>query len=76
MLNARIPTSSPNVRTPAALLNVRVSNFQTTKSDDVMNNITIGMPIGLLLALTYAEPHDGANAFYGDYRPTVRIISI
>jgi hypothetical protein len=63
----------------------RASSFQTTvtgnpssdSSGGGVGGITAGMPIGLLLALTYAAAAGGGvityATVYGDWRPNVRI---
>lgn len=56
--------------------NVRVSSFQTGELvSAVVNSIDVGMPVGLLLALTYSADFDVTvpATYRGDYRPTVRI---
>lgn len=63
IVNAKIRNESPNVR---------VSSFQT----GILVQgplIPAGSPIGLLLALTYAQDTQVASTFRGDYRPNVRI---
>ena len=69
MPNARVDSPTPNARIGYGRLNARVSAFQTGRTND--QQILPGMPIGLLLALTYAESHSVAD--YGDFRPNVRI---
>lgn len=71
MVNARIQNTVPNVGIQRIVPSVRASSFQTTRSGDAL--ITVGMPIGLLLSLTYTANQN--PGFYGDYRPTVRIAS-
>lgn len=69
MINARVDSPSPNARIGYGRPNARVSSFQTGRTND--RPILPGMPIGLLLALTYAEMHAINN--FGDHRPNVRL---
>ena len=69
MPNVRIKNSIANVGIKYSTPNVRASSFQTTRTGDPAS--VAGSPIGLLLALTYAQT--GALGFYGDFRPNVRI---
>ncbi len=71
MPTVRIHNTVANASIKSSFPNARVSSFQTGRTGD--RAILPGMPIGLLLALTYSEPHSINN--YGDYRPTVRITS-
>lgn len=66
----QIKNSTPNVGIRNIAPFVRASSFQTANS----NKILAGTPIGLLLALTYAETISEPN--YGDSRPNIRITNI
>ena len=59
----------PNSQIRNSVPSSRVSAFQTGKTGEP--RISIGMPIGLLLSLTYAEALDISS--FGDFRPTSRI---
>ena len=65
--NVRIRNEYPNVRASAFQTGERVAEFST--------DISAGTPIGLLLALTYANlvtvvtPH----VYFSDFRPNVSI---
>lgn len=72
MPNARIKNSVASVKVSGTPLNVRVSSFQTGVLMQG-NNLVVGTPMGLLLALTYAVSQQAAPDFRGDYRPNVRI---
>ena len=79
MPNARIQNSVSNSRLRSDNPNARVSSFQVGRSGvgEIINPIVAGMPIGLLLVLTYAESAiSGNEASYGDFRPNVRIVNI
>lgn len=73
MLNARIHKTGVQTRIENAVPNARTSSFQTAREDSVAS-ISVGMPIGLLLALTYASV-PASDFFYGDYRPNARIVT-
>lgn len=75
MPSTRIHNTAPNTGIRGTTPHIRVSNFQT----GVLvpgNQLLAGSPIGLLLALTYAEDQFAANTFRGDSRPNVRIRSL
>lgn len=71
MLNINIKNTVPNVLRKNGIPNAWVSKFQTTRSGEGIT-ILAGMPIGLLLTLTYAEGFQNL-AQYSDFRPNVRI---
>ena len=77
MINARISNTVANVRVEGVTPHIRAKNFQTgVLTPAVTNTITAGMPIGLLLALTYANDFVTSvtpAVFRGDERPNVRI---
>lgn len=67
MPNARISNTSPSAR---------VSSFQVgrTGTGEMINPIVAGMPMGLLLVLTYSGPAtSNTEVPYGDFRPNARI---
>lgn len=66
----------PNVRILNQIPNIRISSFQTGRAGEIKRQILAGEPIGLLLALTYAENQIQNLPSYGDYRPNVRIKNI
>ena len=72
MLNATIKNSVPSIGIRSPFLNIRTSNFQTTKTGDL---ISPGTPMGLLLVLTYAETYP-ALGNYSDFRPNAGIRSM
>ena len=72
MINSKVFNSIPNARAVNAIPQAAVSSFQTTKAGDF---ITPGMPIGLLLVLTYAEQSQ-AGGSYSDFRPNASIKSM
>ena len=68
-INARLQNPVPNSR---------VSSYQTGRSGvgEVINPISAGMPIGLLLVLTYAgNAISEAERAYSDFRPSSRIFN-
>lgn len=72
MPNSRLTNITPNVHRMNVIPNFRVSSFQTGVSGHP--KIVIGSPIGLLLALTYAEA--AVPKTFGDFRPNARIVNI
>ena len=74
MPNTRIQNMTPNVRIRNEFPNIRVPSFQTGRAGEIVTIITAGMPIGLLLALTYAE-NFRVEAPFGDFRPNTRILN-
>ena len=76
MPNARISNTSINARVGFNGPNARVSSFQGGIAvPAVPVPLLPGMPIGLLLALTYAtdESYETMPEFRGDMRPNVRL---
>lgn len=76
MPNVRLQTSGVNVRMGVSPLNVRAQSFQTGQlSSGTSTTIPAGTPIGLLLALTYAQDVTTTTTptYRGDLRPNVRI---
>lgn len=80
MPNSRLTNQKVNVGVRGSVPNVRVSNFQTsilTHETTTSTAVTMGTPIGLLLALTYAADFTSAVTtppiFVGDSRPNTRI---
>lgn len=73
MPNVKIYNAIPNVGIKNYYPNVSVSSFQTTRDSDPTITVTPGMPMGLLLALTYTD--NPPLPFYGDQRPNVRILN-
>ena len=76
MPNARITNTIAATGIKSTFPNVRVSSFQTGELvSAVVNSIEAGMPVGLLLAMTYSTDFDVMvpATYRGDYRPTVRI---
>lgn len=69
MSNISIKNTIPNVKIFNNIPNIRVSNFQVGRRGTPVKK---GTPIGLLLALTYAED---IYPLYGDFRPNIRIKS-
>ena len=68
----------PNARLQNPVPNSRVSSYQTGRSGvgEVISSISAGMPIGLLLVLTYAgSVASGSEVAYGDFRPSNRIFN-
>lgn len=70
MPNTRIRNVTPNVRRINDLPNIRVSSKSVTPSSNTFT--VIGVPIGLLLTLTYAEKFTilGSSDFF---RPHIDI---
>lgn len=78
MPNARIHNQAANARIGYSAPNARVSSFQSGISEPAfLTSIMPGMPIGLLLALTYATDMSFVTppVYFGDVRPNVRITS-
>lgn len=80
MPNTRLTNAVPSARSAGGGPNARVSAVQSglkTAASSVMS-ISSGMPIGLLLALTYAADIVTTTEaeFYSDYRPSVRITNL
>lgn len=79
MPNSRLTTASPSARSAGGVPSARVpavqSGVKTPATDTI---ISAGTPLGLLLALTYAESLTVTSPaeFYSDYRPSVRIINV
>ena len=71
-MNSRISSQTVDVRTGKTLLNVRVSSFQTGILVATVP-YPAGVPIGLLLALTYAGDITDVAIYRGDQRPNVNI---
>lgn len=71
MPNIRIKNIIPNTQIFNTIPNTQVSSFQTGRAGEVQ--IASGTPIGLLLALTYAEITSLPS--FGDFRPNTRIIN-
>ena len=63
MLNARIHNSKPSAGIRGGVPSARTPSFQTGHSGEPNKFVTAGTPIGLLLALTYA------NDMFLDYNP-------
>lgn len=78
-MNPRLVTPKVNAKVRGPSVNVRVSAFQTgilTQGSSSVVSIHQGQPIGLLLALTYANDivTTGTSLTYrGDLRPNTRI---
>lgn len=70
--NAQVTNGLPNALIKSTLPYVRVSNFQTGRKETGAT-ISAGMPIGLLLALTYGAASQNPDIYFGDHRPNVRI---
>ena len=68
-MTTRIKNDTPSQRIRNDVTNTRISAFQTGKTG--MPGISVGMPIGLLLALTYSGP--ATIGSFGDFRPNTRI---
>lgn len=71
MPNTRLSNEVPNARLGGINPSARVSSFQTGRAGEPLN--AAGTPIGLLLALTYAE--DTPQGAYSDFRPTARVVT-
>lgn len=74
MPNVRVHNSKPSVGIRNTVPNIRASSANTGRAGD-SNIIYAGSPIGLLLALTYANTFHSLPT-YGDLRPHVRIRNI
>lgn len=76
MVNVKIQNTVPNARLVATVPNVRVTKSYTTTTVGAAS-ISVGMPIGLLLALTYATAQGGSltTTTTSDTKPSVRIIT-
>lgn len=73
MVNARINSQVARGSLRTTPINVRVSKSYSS-TDVTGGNITAGMPIGLLLGLTYATSMGGATTTtFSDFQPSVRI---
>ena len=72
----RIQNTSPNAGIKNAVPTARVSSFNAGElTAGFTTTITPGMPIGLLLALTYATNIDVITppVYLGEFRPSSRI---
>ena len=72
MPNVRISNTGANIRIRDGLPSVRISSYQTGILVAAVSH-PAGMPIGLLLALTYAGDITDAAVYRGDQRPNVNI---
>lgn len=68
------PQPTPNSRIWNTVANVRSSNFQGGVAVPEQMLISAGMPIGLLLALTYAAAITTPAMYFGP-RPNARIFN-
>ena len=78
MPNSKIQNQFPNVGIKSIIPNSGVSAFQGgVKTAALSSNlIKKGMPIGLLLALTYDRTRissDVPAVYFGEFRPNIRI---
>ena len=69
MPNSQIRNDVPNSAIRNTVPNSRVSAFQTI---GVVDHIKVGMPIRLLLSLTYAS---NIQQVFGEFRPNSRIVN-
>lgn len=76
MPNSRVQNTTPNVGIKTAIPIARVPSFNAGElTAGLTTTITPGMPIGLLLALTYATSIDVVTppVYLGEFRPNIRI---
>jgi len=73
MPNVRVVNTIPQITRKTDFPQSRVSRFQTGKIGEPKIISKIGVPIGLLLTLTYIEEVSLSSLFYSDFRPTARV---
>ena len=75
MPNSRVTNEITNSRIRNDIPNSRILMGNTGVASQVTSNFTAGMPIGLLLVLTYASDFtENITTFFGDLRPNARVI--